>query len=465
MILERTKGIRGDWAKRVGHPHSLGIELNIDVSDTNRENTSYQIRGIVDVPSPPHSDDERDLLARLLFEASNIPEKERRGFRLFSWVAMKGGKGISVHSCGPIPIITDKDIIGEVKKFIGPDIEEFDENDEVDHETHNVWVREYSRNQYCRFESREELHQRWQDIQVNTQVLKPSGKLGLTSEIIWYELGQHVIVELLLRGEPLSEKNHHPRVQLTQPFFDGELCRRAAQVVSNRGTTNDVIVKYGKREHIKDLYEKGTVYLNVASEYDKSTHNPAVKDDERTIVFRGGCSPANGTGKFLNKNTVLGEVGELTESGEAKFSTIFECPTLQEQEYVDLEVKMQTNYWMFCMADVLDQRLFADFEADSCVVIQRESFVNRLLWMAKLSLPNTKPAFGRVNYVDPLGAFPDSRKTRVDVSMPIHMTKVFRYAYQREARFVCTPRRFQEQLEPRTLQIGPISDIADFIVL
>ena len=296
------------------------------------------------------------------------------------------------------------------------------------------------------------------------EVLKPSGKLGLTKETLWYELGQHVIVDMLLRGEPPNDKNQHPRVQVAQPFFDGELCRKAAAVVSSRGTTNDVIVKYGMREHMKNLYDKGLVYLNVASDYDKSSHNPAIRDDERTIVFKGGCSPVGGTGKFYNKDTIPGKVKELTEDGRAKFSTIYECPRLEGHEYVDLKINMVTNYWMFCMADVLDQRLFADFEADSCVVIKREPFMRRLLWMARF-LPNTNPVFGRVNYVDPLGAFPGSKKMRVDGSMPIHMTKVFRYAYQREARFVCVPRVFQEQLKPRALQIGSISDIADFIIL
>lgn len=114
------------------------------------------------------------------------------------------------------------------------------------------------------------------------------------------------------------------------------------------------------------------------------------------------------------------------------------------------------------MADVLDQRPFADFEADSCVIIRTQPFVERLARVGFL-LPNVKMSFGRVNYVDPLGAFP--KGIPVARSMPIHMTKVFRYAYQREVRFVCLPNKFKERLEPRCLEIDAISDIAEFVSL
>ena len=65
---------------------------------------------------------------------------------------------------------------------------------------------------------------------------------------------------------------------------------------------------------------------------------------------------------------------------------------------------MVTDYWMFCMADGLDQRLFADFQADCCLIIRRKPFVERLLRVATLQVPNTERHFDRVQYVDPLGA-------------------------------------------------------------
>ena len=464
MLLGETKGLRTAWASLVGKLHPMSIDLNVDVSDVNRSKPEYQVRGTVDVPGPAYSDDERDYLAKLLVSATDIPDKEKRGFRLHSWVTTDGGNGVQVRRCAPIPHLTEKDIIGEVAFFNAPDVAEIPNHDLISEERHNEWVREYERNPYCRLESRRELNQRWQDIQVNTQVLKPSGKMGLTSEEFWYRLGQHVIVEMLLRGEPPNEKNLDPRVRVVQPFFDGDLCRKAA-AVSARGTANDVLVKYGKYKHMKDLFERGIVYMNVASDYDQSVHNPAIRDDERTIAFKGGYSSAEHPGQYYARHTVPKNVRELADTDLANFSTIYECPCLEQDEYAEVQIRMATNYWMFCMANVLDQRLFADFQADSCVIIRRRPFINRLLWAARLQFPHTNRQFASVDYVDPLGAFPPGNRLPIKSSMPIHLTKLFRYAYQREVRFVCLPRNPHEDLKPRQLEIGSISDIAQFIVL
>ena len=128
-----------------------------------------------------------------------------------------------------------------------------------------------------------------------------------------------------------------------------------------------------------------------------------------------------------------------------------------------MTIQMASDYWMFCMAEVLDPRLFADFEADSCLLIRRKPFVARVLQMAASQLPDVQRHFDRVRYIDPLGAWPAS--TRVTRSIPIHMTKVFRYAYQREIRFAFLPNSFQQHLEPRLLRIGSISDFAEFVPL
>ena len=101
---------------------------------------------------------------------------------------------------------------------------------------------------------------------------------------------------------------------------------------------------------------------------------------------------------------------------------------------------------MFCLAGVLDQRLFADFQADCCLIIRRRPFEERLLRATTLQLRNVDAYFGRVLYVDSLGARP--ARVRVTRSIPIHMTKLFRYANQREIRFALLSRRFQEQLTP-----------------
>ena len=444
----------------------MGIELNVTVSDTRRQKPEYQIRGVVDVPGHPQSDEERDFLANLLFHRARIPETEKRGFQLVSWFATDGGTGVKIRHCRLIPVLTDKEIIGPITVYRSPEIDELHEEDPIGDEKYNEWRREYQSNRYCRFESREELNQRLQDIQVNTTILTPSGKMGLTKDEIWFRLGQHVIDEMLMRGQPPYERNLDPCVEIAQPFKDGNLCRKAAEIVSARGTDHDVVVKYGKHDHMKDLYERGIVWMNPATEYGKSSHNQAVHDDERVFVFKGGCYPSGrATRKFYNQDTVPDNIEELVYSGKAGFLTIFEAPGLKREEYVDVTVKMRTNYWTYCMAGLLEQRLFADFESDACVIIRKRPFVERLTEKTRLALPNVAMSFGEVVYQDPLGAFSTNSGPPKVSSIQIQMAKLFRYAYQNEIRFVCVPGKFQEDLEPKTIELGSISDIAEFVDL
>ena len=460
-LLDAPRGVRAHWTEQVGKPHPRGIRLNVAIRPLPREKADiveYQIRGVVDVPAPPYGNDERTYLAKVLAASAHLP-LPRYEYALLDWEETTGGDGVRVDRCGPIPVLTDADIF-DLRTFAAPDVEETDENDRLGDEQHNAWVREYGTNPYCRLETREELHQRYQDIRVNTLVLKPSGKLGLTTDENWYRLQQHVITELLLRGEPPTPSNRHPRVPEAQPFFDGELCRKAASVVSARHTDHDVLVKYGRREHLEALFRNGHVYLNSARHYNESVHNQAVRDDELAVAFKGGYVRATDPIQLYDKSRPPSK--SVAERGVG-FRPIYELPGLRVHEYATSTIRMQTDYWMFCLADVLDQRLFADFQTDCCLIIRRKPFVDRLLRAATFQLRNMDRYFDRVRYVDPLGAWPAG--VRVTRSIPIHMTKVFRYAYQREVRFALLPRNFQERLEPRSLRIKPIADIAEFVPL
>ena len=457
------QGVRADWADSAGKPHPTAIELNVVVM--NRNDPEVQVRGVVDVPSPPLNDPERRCVAAILLRAA-MPDSPNRDFVVADWKDANGGSGIRVRSCRSIneTPVTDRRVCGRISVRVPPEIEEPEVAIGAGQRDH--WSREYAANPYCRFETRQDLNQRFQDLLVNTIVLKRSGKMGFTHDARWHRLLHCAVEELSRRGQPPHDGNLDPRVERARSFQDGELCRKSAEIVAARATDHDVLVKYGKFEHMKNLYEDGVVYMNTANEYNRSTHNQAVRDDERAIVFKGGYLNRSCPGSFYADDTVPPAIEDLADEDGVDFSTIFESPTLERNEYAEVKVEMLTDYWMFCTADVLDQRLFADFDADSCVVIRKRPFVDRLLSAAKFQLPNVNGFFGHVDYVDPLGASPRNRAApRPGHSMPIHMSKVLRYAYQREARFACVPRRFQEHLKPKPLTMGSISDIAEFVVL
>ena len=197
-----------------------------------------------------------------------------------------------------------------------------------------------------------------------------------------------------------------------------------------------------------------------ATTCNESALNHAVREHELAIAFKGGYIRATNPVQFYDSAHPPPE--SVADTGVG-FRSMHELPQLRGDQCASLTIRMETDYWMFCMADVLDQRLFADFEAHCCLIIRRRPFVERVLHAATLQLPNVDPYLGRVQYVDPLGAWPAG--VRVTRCMPIHMTKVFRYAYQREVRLAFPPRRFQERLKPRSLRIKPVFDIAELVPL
>ena len=171
----------------------------------------------------------------MLFDKADLPRDEKLGFAVLDWVEVDGGVGIRIDSCRDIDAtsITDADTIGEIKIFTPPGFEDLNDGERARIESNrDGWSREYEENAYCRYESRQDLNQRYQDIITNTQVLKSNGKIGLTPDEMWHRLGHHVISEMHFRGEPPTASNLDPRVKTAHPFFDGELCRKAAAVVA-----------------------------------------------------------------------------------------------------------------------------------------------------------------------------------------------------------------------------------------
>ena len=282
----------------------------------------------------------------------------------------------------------------------------------------------------------------------------------MTADPKWYRLSQHVIDEMLMRGQPFTEQNLDPRVDVAAPFKDGLLCKKAGEVAAARGTNHDVVVKYGSYEHMKQLLEQGRVWINPATTYGQSG-NQAVQDDERRFEFKGGYRSPGDAPVFFCRDSAPADIGNLAARGDVEFVQIFDAPHLSQHEYARVAMRMR-NYWTYCLAGVLDPRLFADFDADACVVIKKRPFVERLACRARLLMGDVGTYIGEVTYEDPLGAFHKCRSVPV-TSIQVHMTKLFRYAYQREFRLAWVPRKPLEDLKPMVVEIGSISDIAELL--
>ena len=405
----------------------------------------------------PYGDAERQYLAQVLTRAAEIPKAKKYRFALRAWERAEGGEGVQIIKANPVPVITNEDIIGDIEVATPPEVEA-QERSIQQLRGHANWVREYIDNQYLRFESRKELHQREEDIGLNVEVITPSGKLGITEDPKWLRLKTHIYAEMQRRNEPPTRTNQHPAIEGPRPVLSGELCRKAADVASRQGPYKNVLVKYGKREYIEQLLHDGLVYLNPATNYQQNQHSQAVKDDELEITFKGG---------FVRQTAPIRYYGANDANRLEDFRPIYHAPTLDQDQFAECTIKIPTDYWMFCMSGAFNHQQFVDFGADACLIIkQPHRFKRRVLRAASFQMSQADAFFGEIGYVDPLGAA-HPNNGRIGLDMPIYMTKTLRFAYQREVRLALLPKAHQDRLKPTELHIEPLTDpdMAELVLL
>ena len=142
---------------------------------------------------------------------------------------------------------------------------------------------------------------------------------------------------------------------------------------------------------------------------------------------------------------------------------MFKAPDAAEDEIVAFELGTVSNFWLYCMSNALIPRLFSDFEADACVVVDKQQFISRVReeWNRSRS-GATNLSSGPVRYDDPVGAYAEWERESQTTNF---FTKTFRYVYQNEFRFVGLPRSCSEDLGHIELELGPLDDIGELIVL
>lgn len=308
---------------------------------------------------------------------------------------------------------------------------------------HEIWRAQYRERRYARHLAQPELDRRCRDILVNLLTLRADGKISVqpSPDAVgrWTELFTHVLEEFRLRHGP-SPAGFSQNVLHSEPFPDyvGALGGRATAVLAARtAELGGVVVKYGKRQYMEALYRDGALRVQPASFYAKPGHNGAVRDDELAL----GLSFA------LSREDVVALVRNPQD-----------VPVNAPEQRLNLELRSPGDYWMFCASTAVEPRLFVDFDADACVIVRDQAAFRARLAVATLAAlgPHTArdaPAL----YVDPL--LPDT------VKVDVRFAKHFRYAYQREYRFVWWPGEPQTALGHVDVELGSLADIAELVVL
>ena len=394
-----------DWVKKIGLPSNLGVELNVLVSYSKDAKPDWQIRGIVGVPRFPEDDYERMLLARKLEDQVEAPEfAVLPSLGVESWYERTGGPfAVVVIQSRALRTVTESDVSNTLE-FSGPGPlndpvfrKHFDKAED--------WAGEYSANRYLRFETRRELNQRYQDLMTNIAILTDAGAVGLTDAENWHRLFRHVVAEMFLRGQPPVHHNFDPSVRKAILFPDEDLCTRAAKAVSHYPMRKNLVVKYGREEYMRLLYEIGHFYMQPASHFGRpDERNQAVYDQETISLYKGAMVRKSERGTYLQAQSVNAEPETFLDLNH-EFIHIFEAPDVNKDEFIHFGLVTDSDFWLYCMSDTLMPRMFSDFNADACVVLDRGEFIARLRSAWNRLVPaKGELGFGSVIYDDPVGA-------------------------------------------------------------
>jgi hypothetical protein len=223
------------------------------------------------------------------------------------------------------------------------------------------------------------------------------------------------------------------------PLFAAELGRRAAEHLSGTGMAiKDVLVKFGKRQHMERLYEEGGLRIQPATLFAETNHNEAIRDDERLRAFSFAVSWEEMLKLVVNPRDV---------------------PQNAPEHRIDVNFQWPSDYWLYCVSSSIEPRLFVNYNADCCVIIKDHVRFAQMLRRAVYTsvLTGIPMSHGPIEYFDPL--LPKTHKILVP------RAKHFRYSYQNEYRFAWLPPKPMPKAEHVDVEIGSLKEFCDLIVL
>ncbi len=304
-------------------------------------------------------------------------------------------------------------------------------------ELESIWRGEYEGNRYLRNATNELLDERLKVISANLWSTGQHGEVThprqATVRRSLLKLAHHVMLEKLERGLPtpktLDEKNlrdtgvgsYVPPV-LRSPFVGGP----------------SGFAKYGKRDHIRASFERGAFRIAAASSYLDPSLNSAQADQE---LEHSVVTP--------NEQILMKLVGQDCAGNE------IEIPHTPLELIRYMRVP---NFYVWCCGLSYDARMFHDFQAEAVVMIRDiAAFTARFISAVEADRPDLESQHGPCVYYDPY-------TVRREQLKPMY-SKNLRYLYQNEYRFIWTLPPEATGPSPFFVELGPLTDIAEFYEL
>ncbi|MGE4265694.1 MAG: hypothetical protein AB7E46_14615 [Desulfovibrio sp.] len=287
------------------------------------------------------------------------------------------------------------------------------------------WEACYDLNRYLEHVPQNVLDARYIDICKNLRCLTSEDRhiiprQTFLSSWYWFRKEHQTRYEFYLR-----------KAELPQPPPSDPICKRHVESPIRPQSPNacDILFRSCEPNYIESLIDRGNLLVKAASEFDKLEKDKTRKDDELnrdTFI----------TGNRLRVTTLDGS----RSSAGGNYKSTTSCK----------------DYYIFCTAYDFDTDLVKEFGGACAVIKDVDEFAKRLNRAAQEILNGWQFFHDRVQYYDPY-----DNDLSQDIITPIH--KDFRFAYQREYRFLWQHSDGAETPKIITLDLGCLKDIAERI--
>jgi hypothetical protein len=195
----------------------------------------------------------------------------------------------------------------------------------------------YHKRRYLKHLTEDELHLRVGYLIANVVYVSNRNRYSTNNRYCnyWRDRLAHTAEELSIRN---CKKAIDPDILRHLPKL-GFLTPREPALRHDPGAR--ALYRYDKLRYIKKLHRAGEVYLRCASSEDRSNDFARNDDNELCVKLR-----------LLAKDIELS-------------STSRELASRQWMEVLDFSIYQKTDFFMFCLSQVYDWRLFGDFTADA----------------------------------------------------------------------------------------------------
>lgn len=235
----------------------------------------------------------------------------------------------------------------------------------------------------------------------------------------WYRKEHQTRLEFFLRGTS---------VPVEPPVGILDNAPVAAPARPRHPNAADVLFRYGPSQRMQAMVERGSIRIGPASFCRDLERDEARADEERA---KNSFVSGRYTRIITQEGKEIPIIGDVRRTVSAP------------------------DYFVLCMSCDWDPTLFDDFGSDSCVIVRDpEAFAQRLELAVKLVLNDWYFHHNPVEYFDP---YEMPRHQYFDASM----CKDFRFAYQREYRFLWMHMDGREVDGFKFLELGPLDGIAE----